>query len=247
VARDCQGFDLQGPDWEHTIYTHEFIQIEVSKRVANLVYYLPNKSVVAIDNVSEHVETQSIDPVMYLRFFSTIFRTWSETAPDPSQMTLEQLLLEVSQTGCQFQANLPSWQWHIPYLNLLALPFITQQHSIERMPDLTSLPSENNITISYVMQRTNISLDPRSFWVFCILSMLSIASCGVLIIKNFLGDGPQLSGFHEIDFIIKQVFLKEKLGKSRDKVELFRKLAETRIRIPIEGPAFELESVDSAT
>jgi hypothetical protein len=171
---------------------------------------------------------------------------WSETAPDPSQKTLEQLLLEVSQTACRFQAT--GWQWHIPYINLLALPFIAQQHSIEKMPDLTSLPSENNITISYVTQRTKISLDSISFWLFCILSMFCIGSCGVLILKSFLGDGPELSGFQEIDFVLKQrgemAFLQEKLGESRDKVEIFRGLAETRFRVPIEN--LELVTFDSA-
>ena len=238
MAHDC-GFNFQDPNSAHALYP-EHLKLEVTKRTADLVYYLPNRSVIAIDNVSPKGETQYVDPGIYLGFFSTIFPIWPQTPPDPSQENLEQLLLEISQTACQFQSI---QKWDTRYISLLALPFITQQHSIERMPDLTSLPSENNITVSFVTPRTKISLSPTSFWVYCIFTMLSIGSCGVLIRKIFLVGGPELLGFAEIDFVLKELgFFKEELGETPSQDDIFRKLAQTRLRVTDEKQTLELNT-----
>ena len=67
--------------------------------------------------------------------------------------------------------------------------------------------------------------------------MLSIGSCGVLIYIIFFVDGPELSGFEEIDFVLKQRcemgFFKEKLGESPRQVDIFRKLAQTKLRVMV--------------
>ena len=239
MERSC-GLNLQNSNLEHTIYPTN-LKLNVIKRTADLTYYLRNKSVIAIDNVSQHGETQYVDPLRYLGFFSAIFPIWPQRPSDASEKTLEQLLFEVSQTACQFQAIQRGW--NIPYIDLLALPFIIQQHSIESMSNFTSLPAENNITSSFVTPRTKISLNPISFWVFTIFSMLSIGSCGVFYKICFLG-APELSGFEEIDFVLKQRcemgFFKDQLGQSPSQVHVFQKLAQTKLRVAIEKQTLEL-------
>ena len=71
-----------------------FIKLDVTKRWADLIYFLPNNSILVIENVSQKSEVQELDLKTYLDFFYKLFPQYPQTAVDPEYKTLESLLFE---------------------------------------------------------------------------------------------------------------------------------------------------------
>lgn len=213
-----------------------YLKLDIVKRTADLTYYLLNYSVVAIDNVSQEGQIQNINDTNYISFFSSILPWWSPASGNPSPGGLEALLFEISQSACNIQAQYrgaPGGAWNIPYVELLTLPFIIQQHNIERM-SLASLPPENNVTSTYVRVGTKISLDPTSFWCFSVLTIFSIVWCAGLIARSIFIPTPVLAGISEVDMVVKlggKLGILENLGDSPRQKDILKVVGETKLWI----------------
>jgi len=177
------------------------VWVEVKKRNADIIYNLSNWTIERFERLSPVSEPETLDPVAYLRFFDKIFPQWPNPEMNqPRDFTLEVLLFRYCLDACFSSPGTSDGFLSRPYLELLMLPWQSEQLFLNSIPD-EDLPRENMISCAYCRKSYKISLSPTSFFTFSFFSIATIVWCLFRLIPLISVPVPVLSLFPELNLV----------------------------------------------
>lgn len=157
--------DEEGREDRDNCHFYPALSINVWKRYADLTYLSPERSIEAIENLSDPIPVNPVSLETYFKLYDILFPAFS-TDVDPDGV--DTYLFKVA--GLAGKKKLRSRQ-----LELYLLPWLMQQ------PDMSAIdkavPGENLFSAIYCQSVYRIQFDFESFWIFIILCAVSQIWC----------------------------------------------------------------------
>jgi hypothetical protein len=169
--------DEEGREDQGNCHFYPTVSINVWEHYADVIYQFPERGVYAIENISD---SRPVDPVpleTYFKLYDILFPTFSADV-DPDG--LDTYLFVAA--GLAGKNKLRPRQ-----LEVYLLPWLMQQPM-----------SENSLAAVYCKRVYRIQLALESFWVFTILSLVSLAWCLWRVVEIY--SKPKPSSLSKVNF-----------------------------------------------
>jgi hypothetical protein len=166
----------EGREDQGNCHFYPTVSIDIWKRYADVTYQFPERSIYAIDNISDGIAVDPVPLETYFQLYDILFPTFS-TDVDPDG--LDTYLFVAA--GLAGKNKLRPRQ-----LEVYLLPWLMQQ----QVSATDKLPSENLLAAIHCTRVYTIQLALESSWLFTILCVVSLAWCLWRVVEIYLKPKP---------------------------------------------------------